>query len=185
MSLIPIAFGIGASLATLTGGLLALRLQHRIVFALGVTAGVVLGVAVFDLVPEALELAHGYWTSRISIGFMAVGLGFYMPLDRALRQATWLQAGWRTHLGPATLTLHSLMDGMGIGSAFQISADAGWLIALPILMHDIGPRPRQHRGQNALHIDRLRVCGERQRYHGEQEGDATVFTSRCQRRIMR
>jgi zinc transporter ZupT len=137
LSLIPIAFGIAASLATLAGGLLALRLQHRIVFVLGITAGVVLGVAVFDLVPEALELAHGYWSSRALVGFVAVGLGFYMLLDRALRQATWLPAGWRTHLGPATLTLHSLMDGMGIGIAFQISADAGWLIALAVLTHDI------------------------------------------------
>jgi ZIP family zinc transporter len=29
------------------------------------------------------------------------------------------------------LTLHSFLDGMGIGLAFQIDAEAGWLLALP------------------------------------------------------
>ena len=59
MNLCPVAFGATASLATLLGGLLALRLKQRIVLILGLTAGVVLGVAVSDLVAEAMELAAG------------------------------------------------------------------------------------------------------------------------------
>ena len=57
MTLVPLAFGFAAMLATLAGGLLALRLRHRIGLVLGVTAGIVVGVALFDLVPEALDLA--------------------------------------------------------------------------------------------------------------------------------
>ncbi|GAA3270441.1 hypothetical protein GCM10020258_44250 [Sphingomonas yabuuchiae] len=57
MTLVPLAFGFAAMLATLAGGLLALRLRNRIGLVLGVTAGIVVGVALFDLVPEALELA--------------------------------------------------------------------------------------------------------------------------------
>lgn len=137
MNTAPLIFGVAATLATLAGGLLALRLQQRIVLVLGITAGVVLGVAVFDLVPEAMELARGYWSPRALVAFVAVGLGFYMLLDRAIGRAAWLPASWRTHLGPATLTLHSLMDGMGIGIAFQIDAEAGWLVALAVLTHDL------------------------------------------------
>lgn len=51
MTLEPILFGTAATLSTLAGGLLALRLSHRIVLVLALTAGVVLGVAVFDLLP--------------------------------------------------------------------------------------------------------------------------------------
>lgn len=60
MNLTPVAFGLAASLATLAGGLLALRLRRRIALILGLTAGVVLGVAIFDLVPEAIELGRGW-----------------------------------------------------------------------------------------------------------------------------
>ncbi|HEX8556243.1 MAG TPA: hypothetical protein VF695_16180 [Sphingomonas sp.] len=55
------AFGLTVTLATLAGGLLALRLRlrDRIVLVLGIIAGVVLGVAVFDLISEAIELGRG------------------------------------------------------------------------------------------------------------------------------
>ena len=137
MNLSPIAFGAAASLATLLGGLLALRLKQRIVLVLGLTAGVVLGVAVFDLVPEAMELGAGDWSTRALVAWVAVGLGLYMLLDRLLGRAARLPMSWRAHLGPATLTLHSFLDGMGIGLAFQIDKDAGWLVALAVLTHDL------------------------------------------------
>ena len=137
MTAAPLAFGLAATLTTLMGGLLALRLRRRIVLVLGLTAGVVLGVAIFDLVPEAIELAAGNWTIRQLAAFMAVGLALYMVLDRALGRAEWLPSTWRVHLGPATLTLHSLLDGLGIGVAFQIDAAAGWLVALAVLTHDL------------------------------------------------
>lgn len=137
MSVSPLLFGIAATISTLTGGLLALRYSSRIILVLGLTAGVVLGVAVFDLVPEAMELAVGNWSDRALVGWIAVGLGVYMLLDRALGRTDRLPARWRAHLGPATLTLHSFLDGMGIGLAFQIDAHAGWLVALAVLTHDV------------------------------------------------
>ena len=69
---------------------------------------------------------------EVFVGWIAVGLGLYMLLDRILGRSQKLPARWRAHLGPATLTLHSLMDGMGIGLAFQIDARAGWLVALAV-----------------------------------------------------
>lgn len=137
MTLAPILFGIAAALSTLVGGLLALRLKDRIVLVLGLTAGVVLGVALFDLLPDAISRARGLWHPRDLIAFAAVGLGGYMLLDRTMHHAAWLPARWRVHLAPATLSLHSLMDGMGIGLAFQIDTRAGWLVALAVLTHDL------------------------------------------------
>ena len=137
MIAVPLAFGLAAAAATLAGGLFAIRLRQRAVLILGITAGMVLGVAVFDLVPEAVELARGVWSMRALVGFVAVGLAFYMLLDRLLGGADWVPTRFRVHLGPATLTLHSLMDGMGIGLAFQVDARAGWLVALAVLTHDL------------------------------------------------
>lgn len=137
MTISPILFGAAATVATLAGGLLALRFSSRIILVLGLTAGVVLGVAVFDLVPEAMELAAGHWSDRALVAWIAVGLGLYMLLDRVLGRTERLPARWRAHLGPATLTLHSFLDGMGIGLAFQIDEHAGWLVALAVLTHDL------------------------------------------------
>ncbi|MET4895905.1 ZIP family metal transporter [Sphingomonadaceae bacterium jetA1] len=137
MTLIPIAFGIAAMLATMAGGLIALRLQHRIGLVLGVTAGIVLGVALFDLVPEAIELGNGHWPARSLMAFTAAGIGGYMLLDRMLAGIPRAARSWRGDLGPAMLCLHSLMDGIGIGLAFQIDTAAGWMIALAVLTHDV------------------------------------------------
>ncbi|WP_267432570.1 ZIP family metal transporter [Sphingomonas sp. GM_Shp_1] len=137
MTLIPLAFGLAAMVATLAGGMLALRLRHRIGMVLGVTAGIVVGVALFDLVPEALELAGDRWAVREMMGFTALGLAGYMLLDRLLARIPRAAASWRGDLGPAMLCLHSLMDGLGIGLAFQIDTAAGWMIALAVLTHDV------------------------------------------------
>lgn len=138
MTLIPLAFGLAAMVATFAGGLLALRLRHRIGLVLGLTAGIVVGVALFDLVPEALELAADRWSVRALMAFTALGLAGYMLLDRLLAKIPRAAAvSWRGDLGPAMLCLHSLMDGLGIGVAFQIDTAAGWMIALAVLTHDV------------------------------------------------
>ncbi|GAA3270445.1 hypothetical protein GCM10020258_44260 [Sphingomonas yabuuchiae] len=72
------------------------------------------------------------------MAFSAMGLGGYMLLDRVLaRIPRAAAASWRGDLGPAMLCLHSLMDGLGIGIAFQIDTAAGWMIALAVLTHDV------------------------------------------------
>ena len=50
-------FAIGAFCATLLGGLFALRLKDRLHLILGLSAGAVIGVAFFELIPEAFELS--------------------------------------------------------------------------------------------------------------------------------
>lgn len=132
----PLFFGAAASCATLLGGALGLRLAQRIVLVLGVTAGVVLGVALFDLVPEAFALAPPGQSSRVVLAWVAAGIGGYMLFERVLREIEPARH-WRAHLGPATLTFHSLMDGLGIGLAFQVSPQVGGLVAFAVLTHDV------------------------------------------------
>jgi ZIP family zinc transporter len=132
--MLPLGLGLAASVATLAGGALGLRLASRIGAVLGVTAGIVLGVALFDLMPEALALAGPDRSARSVFAFVAVGLCGYMIFERALDGAG---GRWRAHLGPATLTLHSFIDGLGMGLAFQVSPAIGWVVAVAVLTHDV------------------------------------------------
>ena len=133
----PLLLGGAASLATAAGGVLALRWRHRLMLIVALAAGVVLGVAVFDLLPEAIELGAPIVGGR-SIGLaVAGGLGGYVLLARGTMRARATSVAWRAHLAPATLTLHSLVDGLGIGLAFQASAQVGWVVAAAVLTHDL------------------------------------------------
>ncbi|MGH6956078.1 MAG: hypothetical protein ACREEW_05370, partial [Caulobacteraceae bacterium] len=92
-----VLIGAATGLATLAGGALALRFGERAPFILGFSAGAVLGVALFDLTPEALALGGRLAGPLAVMG--AVGAGFcgYMLLERGLRAAAEGKGG---HLGP-------------------------------------------------------------------------------------
>jgi len=128
---LPLAFGLAATTATLAGGWLALRLGRRIGPLLAVGAGVVAGVALFDLLPEAAALAGG-WRWALG-GCTLLGAALAWAAFRLPGRAR----GWQAHLGPAALTFHSLVDGAGIGLAFHVDAGAGGLVALAVLAHDL------------------------------------------------
>ena len=50
---------IAAFCSTLLGGFFALRLRDRLHLILGFSAGAVVAVAFFDLLPEALDMGRG------------------------------------------------------------------------------------------------------------------------------
>jgi len=94
----------------------------------------VIGVALFDLMPEALALGGRVAAPETVMGVMGIGFCAYMLLERALRAAAEGRAG---HLGPASLTAHSLLDGLGIGFAFQVAPAIGVVVAAAVLAHDL------------------------------------------------
>jgi ZIP family zinc transporter len=128
------ATGLATGLATLFGGALALRFRQQIPLILGFSAGAVVGVALFDLAPEALTLAGPAAGPMAVMGLLGAGFGGYLLLDRGLKAMAARGGG---HLGPASLTLHSLLDGLGVGLAFQITPAIGVVVAVAVLAHDI------------------------------------------------
>src|SRR5579872_895684 len=108
--LVLVLLGLAAGAATLVGGALALRFASKIHLILGLSAGAVLGVAFFDLLPEALALAGRSGVAMIPAA-AAAGFVFYLVLDRVLLIASSHEAGHRGHLGAGTLTVHSFIDG--------------------------------------------------------------------------
>ena len=79
--LILILLGILTGAATVAGGLLALRLSNRIHLILGFSAGAVIGVALFDLLPESMDLGApaADATAMVGAGFLA-----YLAATRAV-----------------------------------------------------------------------------------------------------
>ena len=127
--------GIAAFAATVCGGALALRLHSRIRLITGLSAGAVVGVALFDLVPESFRIGAG--ALQLQTVMLAVGVGFvgYMLFHRGLERLQGGRAG--AHLNAASLTLHSLLDGLGIGLAFKVSPQVGQAVAIAVLAHDL------------------------------------------------
>ena len=71
-----------AFFCTLLGGLLALRLRDKLHLILGFSAGAVIGVAFFDLLPEALSFGSQYQTPASILSWTALGFLCYLVLDR-------------------------------------------------------------------------------------------------------
>ncbi len=127
--------------ATMLGGLFALRLRDRLHLILGFSAGAVVAVAFFDLLPEALTLGAGVYTPSFLLSIVALGFLVYLVLDRALLMHS--HAGEEAHvhegrgnLGAGSLSLHSFLDGIGIGLAFQVSSAVGIVVTAAVLAHD-------------------------------------------------
>jgi zinc transporter ZupT len=59
VTVIPVLVAFGAFVATLVGGFAALRFRDQQHLILGLSAGLMLGVVGFDLVPEALSQQPG------------------------------------------------------------------------------------------------------------------------------
>ena len=136
-----IALSAATFLMTLLGGLLALYLKDRLHLILGFSAGAVIGVAFFDLIPEASELLEKSGSTGTALAMVAIGFVAYMILDRTV--APHGHKGERTErlwqrgaLGAASLSVHSFLDGFAIGLAFQVSAAVGIVVAAAVLAHD-------------------------------------------------
>jgi zinc transporter ZupT len=134
--------GAAAVLATMLGGSVALLHGGRLHLILGFSAGAVLGVALFDLLPESFDLAGARYPAPTVALCIGTGFFLFMFLNRMMllhpRDEAHESQGHhrRGALGAAGLSLHSFLDGVGIGLAFQVSVTVGAVVAAAVLAHD-------------------------------------------------
>jgi ZIP family zinc transporter len=144
-----------AVLSTLLGGLIALRTSDKLHLVLGLAAGVMLGVVAFDLLPEALHT-----TSHEVFGVpvvMLTALGGFFTIH-IIERSIAIHRGHEDHdgipgefgrhvhgghghekvgiLAGGGLVLHSVLDGVGIGLAFQAGRGVGIAVAIAVIAHD-------------------------------------------------
>jgi zinc transporter, ZIP family len=139
MSWLALPFGALTVLSTLAGGFLALRLQRELQTLIALTGGIVVAVALFDVLPEAMEAVgdpHEV-AAFVGVGFLAFflaerGLVLHHRDDPELARAH-AQVG---ALGAGGLSLHSFIDGLGIGLAFGLDTATGILVFVAVVSHD-------------------------------------------------
>ncbi len=143
---ISIMVGVAAAIATFIGGLFALKFKDKLHLILGFSAGAVIAVAFFEIIPEAIELAS-YKYNIVSITTV-MGIGFlaYLILDRMIvlhshneeRHLELEEKGIKARgaFGAGTLSIHSFLDGLAIGIAFQVSTEIGLVVTTAVLAHD-------------------------------------------------
>jgi zinc transporter ZupT len=139
-----LALSAAAFASTLCGGLFALRRANLLRPILAFTAGVLLGVVSFDLLPEIFALAardgldaHAGMVALV-VGFLLFHAGEKFVLlhhghEDSYAEHRHPQVG---RFGAAALVGHSVMDGLGIGLAFQISPAVGASVAIAVIAHD-------------------------------------------------
>lgn len=142
MSVVLLALATFAS--TTLGGLVALRNRDRLHLVLGFTAGVILGVVAFDVLPEMVELARDTGTD-FGVPMIALVVGFlaFHVVEKSILIHEGHEAEYGAHTHPAVglasalaLAGHSLADGIAIGLAFQVGSDVGVAVALAVIGHD-------------------------------------------------
>lgn len=149
-----ILISLAAFVATLCGGFLALRFKDKLHLILGFSAGAIIGVAFFDLMPEAIGLSSGYYGVGTMTSIVALGFVVYLVLDRLVFLHVHEHGHEDSHdesehapiadsrqvqrgiLGAGSLSIHSFLDGVAIGLAFQVSAAIGAVVAIAVLVHD-------------------------------------------------
>lgn len=139
-----IAFLLSAFLSTLLGGTIGLWWKDKKHITLGFTAGVLIGVVAFDLIPEIFEMVNEQGIN-IHIPMIALVLGFFVfhIAEKLFLVHHTHEGHYGAHKHPTVgklsataLIVHSFIDGVGIGLGFQISLVAGFAVAIAVLAHD-------------------------------------------------
>lgn len=142
--LIPaLAVSAAAFLSTFIGGWVALRAVRYVGMVIALGAGIRIGAAFFDLIPEAVEHTGSMGTAMLwtAAGFLA----FY-----AIERLTMLHVGHETaseldhdaathqHVGVAGavgMGIHSFLDGVALAAGLAVGGPLAVVIATVVVVH--------------------------------------------------
>jgi zinc transporter ZupT len=131
------------------GGILALRFAKYLHYFNAFAAGILLGAAFFEIIPEAAELAGDF--HKISLVVVLGFLAFYI-----LQRFTIIHAcnsGGKHHdhdesveghthsvgvIGALGLAAHRFLDGAAVGLGFAVDIRLGLAIGLAVIAHGFG-----------------------------------------------
>lgn len=111
---------------------------------MSLTAGVLVGVVFFDLMPEIFNLSvrNHFDPTPALIALVLAFLLIHIFQKLALIHSTH-EEEYASHRHPTVglinasgLSIHSFLDGVGIGLAFQVSPHVGFIVALAVIAHD-------------------------------------------------
>ena len=132
-------------LATTAGGILAFRSKDRFHLVLGLSAGLLLGLVGFDLLPEVFAMNTGHFAGvpvvsiAILAGFLILhiverGFGSHEPAESHYGHDHDHHSVSGV-IGALAMGGHVFLDGVGLGVAFQVSSSLGIAVFLAITVH--------------------------------------------------
>ncbi len=139
-----ILFSIATFLSTFFGGLFGIKHRDRLHLIISFTAGVLIAVVFFDVLPEIFSITVEN-NFPIIWGMVAVITGFLAIhiLEKLAVIHTAHEEEYADHrhplvgsIGALGLAFHSFLDGVGIGLGFHVSPHVGLLIAIAVIAHD-------------------------------------------------
>jgi ZIP family zinc transporter len=139
MSWIAVPLASLTVVSTLVGGAVALRLRRELQTAIALSGGIVVAVALFDLIPEGLEAIGDEHRVLTLVGagfilfFIAERFLVLHHRDEPEQARSHHQVG---ALGATALAFHTFTDGLGIGLAFGLDTTTGLLVLLAVMSHD-------------------------------------------------
>ena len=143
-----LAIGLAAltAIATTAGGFLAIRSRDRLHLILGLSAGLLLGLVAFDLLPEIFELNTQTLGNvpvvslALVVGFLALHFaeqifGAHEPAESDYGHDHKHSVNVAGTLGALAMGGHVFLDGVPLGLAFKVSNGLGIAVFVAILSH--------------------------------------------------
>ena len=136
-------YALSAFFMTLAGGGFALRYRRYLLYIMAFSAGLVIGVAFLDLMPEIAEISTRtniemrQLMLMVVAGFVAIFLLEKLTIIHSEKQHD--APGHHHHvgvIGAMGLSFHSFLDGLAIGVGFQAGSKIGVAVLLAVLAHD-------------------------------------------------
>lgn len=133
-----------AFLSAFAGGLLALRAVAHVGLIIAAGAGIRIGAAFFDLIPESVE----HLGDSLDLAMLCTAVGFLAFY--AIEKVTALHVGHETateldhddsahrhvgFIGSVGMSLHSFLDGVALAAGLAIGGGLGLVIAAVVVVH--------------------------------------------------
>ncbi len=140
--MLPILLSAGTFVSTLLGGIVGIKNRDKLHRLLGLTAGVVMGVVVFDLLPEIFR-SIGSGSSTPAMVALICGFLIFHIVEKSILIHQSQEHDYEVHHHPKVgfasafaLAGHSFLDGLGIGLGFQAGTAVGIAVAIAVIAHD-------------------------------------------------
>jgi ZIP family zinc transporter len=136
-------YALSAFFMTLAGGAFAFRYRRYIEYIMAFSAGLLIGVAFLDLIPEVVSVAVARHLQvrelmvMLVFGFLAIFLLEKLTIIHSEKAHD--SPGHHHHVGvvgAAGLSFHSFLDGLAIGVGFQAGTKVGIVVLLAVVAHD-------------------------------------------------
>ncbi|MCL4364468.1 ZIP family metal transporter [Patescibacteria group bacterium] len=139
-----VLFSLLTFISTSLGGLFGIKNKDKLHYIMSFTAGVLLGVSFFDIIPEAFRIIS---ENRFDVNLLTIPLIFGFLIFHTLEKTILIhhshEVEYADHkhphiglTGALGLAFHSFLDGVGIGLGFHVNNHIGILVAIAVISHD-------------------------------------------------